>query len=107
MYKPKVLSRFLSLLFGVPADPAYTDPPFSPAPDGMRWIHTADNAAEADMLRQMLQANGFHVEFVPSATAGVFGTTGSPHIYMPEDEADAASQFLAAYFASPPADSDE
>ena len=67
------------------------------APDGLALVHSATNPAEADYLRQVLQGEGFHVEYVPPVTTGIFGTTGSPHIFVAAEEEDEAREFLRQY----------
>jgi hypothetical protein len=107
MNVPRLFLHLLSWLSGKPnADMAHADPAFDRAPDGMRWIYTAGNTVEADMLRQTLQENGFQTEYVPWSLTGVIGATGSPHIYAPEDEAEAAAEFLNAYLDPKPAPPD-
>lgn len=65
---------------------------------GGRLIHTADTSAEADMLRQLLADAGFHIEFVPSASMGIFGTPGNSSIYVKPAEYEDAQAFLNQYY---------
>lgn len=72
----------------------------SGTPDGLQLVYTAINTIEADMLRQVLADAGFSVEFVPSASTGVFGTSGSSEIYVAAPEAQAAAAYLNEYLGS-------
>lgn len=64
---------------------------------GMKLLHSASTAAEADLLRQILAEAGFHMEHVPSASTGVFGTFGNSNIYVRAEEFEDAEQFLREY----------
>ena len=72
------------------------------SPSGLRWLHTASSIPEAEMLQQVLIAEGFHIEYVPSTATGAFGTTGNTNIYVPEREYAQAAEFLKAYLNPPP-----
>jgi hypothetical protein len=64
------------------------------APEGLALVCSAATAAEADLIRQLLKSAGFHVEFVPPDTTGMFGTTGSMHVHVRADEQEEAREFL-------------
>ncbi len=66
----------------------------------LRLLHTANTTAEADMLRQLLIDAGFHIEYVPSASTGIFGTSGSSSIYIQPDQFEDADAFLKQYYSS-------
>jgi len=69
--------------------------PFSTtAPEGLALVYSAGNPSEADLTRQVLRDAGFHVEYVPSVTTGVFGTTGSAHVYVDACQEKEACEFL-------------
>ncbi|MEN6626608.1 MAG: hypothetical protein ABFD69_10305 [Candidatus Sumerlaeia bacterium] len=72
----------------------------SSTPEGLERIHTAMNSIEAEMLRQVLTDAGFSVEFVPSASTSVFGTSGSSEIFVAAPEAQAAAAYLNEYLGS-------
>ena len=67
-------------------------------PPELKLLYTASSAAEAEMLSQVLIENGFHIEFVPTEAAGIFGITGNPSIYVQEGEYEQAIQFIGEYF---------
>lgn len=67
---------------------------------GLKLLHTANTAAEAEMLRQLLADAGFYVEYVPSASTGMFGTSGSSTIYVRPLEYDDANLFLNQFYSS-------
>ena len=92
----KLLSPF-AFLTGNPTRP-HKVPYMATEPTGLVLIHSALNPAEADLLRQVLQNEGIRVEYVPPVTTGVFGTTGSPYIYVPADQETEARNFLREYF---------
>ncbi len=69
-------------------------------PGGFRLLHAAPNVAEADMLRQVLIDAGFHMEHIPTANTGVFGTTGNHNIYALNAEYDAADAFLKEFLTA-------
>lgn len=81
------------LMVGSPTD-AGAIPPIRTAPSGLRLVYSAPTASEAEWLRQMLLQSGFHVEFVPSITSGIFGTTGSVDVYVEAEQAEDAIEFL-------------
>lgn len=76
------------------------------APRGLSLVYCAATVAEADLMRQVLEEAGFHPEFVPSVTTGVFGTTGSAYVFVPKAETEEVESFLKQYFTSPPIDED-
>jgi hypothetical protein len=94
---------FLSL--GIPLDP-HKVPFLKSAPKGLRLLHAASSVPEAEMLTQVLIAEGFQIEFVPSITTGVFGTTGNSEIYVAEADYDRAVQFLKEYLTPPEPESE-
>jgi len=71
------------------------------APDGLALIFSAPPRPEADWVRQVLAEGGFHPEYVPSISTGVFGTTGSVHIFVPAEEKARALAFLEELWAAP------
>ncbi len=82
-----------AFLTGNPTNPV--EVPFSStAPEGLALVYTASNSSEADWVRQVLRDAGFHVEFVPSATTGAFGMSGSVHVYVHTEEVKEALEFL-------------
>ncbi|PKO16055.1 hypothetical protein CVU37_11925 [candidate division BRC1 bacterium HGW-BRC1-1] len=88
----KMLAPF-GLLTGTPTNPHVVS--FSTtAPSGLALVYSAPTPPEANLTCQILRDAGFHVEFVPSATTGVFGTTGSVHVYVHESEQEEACEFL-------------
>lgn len=68
---------------------------------GLRLVHIADNAIEADLLRQEMRNAGFYVIHVPSASMGIFGTNMDTGVYARQDEYDEAVEFLREYLQSP------
>ena len=94
----KLFAPFVYLL-GQPTNPGAV--PFTATePEGLALIYTAPTAPEADLTRQMLGYAGFRVEYVP-ATTGVFGTTGSVHVYVHADEETEAREFLDELWEEP------
>ena len=83
----------LAFLTGNPTNP-YAVPFSTTAPKGLVLLHSAQNPSEADLIRQILQDAGFHVEYVPATTTGVFGTSGSVHVYVHTSEREDAHEFL-------------
>ena len=77
----------------IPAAP-FEVPFFSDVPEGLAIAYTAANSAEADMVRQMLQDAGFHVEYVASYRSGVWIAGSSVHVYIHADEVEEARLFL-------------
>ncbi len=73
-----------------------------PSPEGLRLVHCAATVAEAEMLRQLLSEEGFHVEHVPSTSTGVFGTTGNSSVYVRDDQFESAQTFLEEYLSAEP-----
>ena len=65
------------------------------APEGLAIVCSAANPAEGDLVRQMLRDAGFHVEYVPAVTTGVFGTSGSAHVFVHASEEREAHEFLS------------
>ena len=78
-------------------------PLLTPAPKGLALAYTADDYLQADLLRQLLEQQGFHPEWVPPFTTGAFAINHSPHIFVPQDEVQPAREFIAAYQAGEPA----
>lgn len=72
------------------------------APQGLKLLYTSSTAAEADMLRQVLEEVGFHPEHVPSANAAVFGMVGNNSVFVPLEEFEQAEAFLKEYLAAEP-----
>jgi hypothetical protein len=68
---------------------------------GLRLLCTVDTAAEAGWLQQVLVEAGFHQEYIPSTTAGLFGVAGNTSIYVKPEEFDDAAEFLHAYLNAP------
>ncbi len=68
-------------------------------PSGLRLLHTADTIPEAEMLSQILHEEGFPIEYVPTAGAGIFGIQGNRTIYVREDAFDTADAFLSEYLS--------
>lgn len=64
---------------------------------GLKLLHTAGTVTEAEWLRQALSEAGFRMEYVPSASTGIFGTSGNSSIYVEPEDYDEASEFLRAY----------
>lgn len=95
-----LLSRIPYLLFAVPTNP-HEVPLANAMPEGLALVHMAATTAEADLLRQVLADAGFHPEFVPSHSTGVFGTSGSPYVCVRKDEAGEVREFLSHYFDAP------
>jgi hypothetical protein len=77
------------------------------APRGLKLLHVTSTVAEADLLRQVMTDAGFRMEYVASEATGVFGTSGNSSIYIPEDQYDAANEFLQKYLNSEPLDPEE
>lgn len=86
------------LVFGAPDDPSQ----FDRAPDGLALVHIASDETRAEMLREVLAAEGFAVEFVPSKWGGIVGIRGSDEIYVPRDQLEAAKAFVADYLSAVP-----
>ena len=72
------------------------------APRGLVMLHSTQTVAEAELLRQVLHQAGFPTQHVPSAGAGVFGTTGNNTIYISEELLPEARAFLEEYLAAEP-----
>jgi hypothetical protein len=83
----------IALVTGNPTNP-FTVPFPTSTPDGLAHVGSAPNPAEAELTRQTLIDAGFHVEYVPSVTTGVFGTTGSVHVYVRASEKNETCEFL-------------
>jgi hypothetical protein len=83
-----------------PTNP-YKVPLSTTAPKDLLLIHSAPTPAEADLLRQMLHSAGFHVEYVPPATTGAFGSTGSVHVYVRANEKKDACEFISQLWETP------
>jgi hypothetical protein len=78
---------------GTPTNPVGV--PFSTAaPEGLALVCSAPTPSEADLVRQILQDAGFHVEFVPAVNTGAFGTSGSIHVFVRLDQEKEAREFL-------------
>jgi hypothetical protein len=54
------------------------------------------------LLRQVLTEAGFHIEYVASANAGVFGTPGNNSVYVQASEFEEAKKFLDEYLSAEP-----
>ncbi len=67
------------------------------APQGLKLLHTANTVTEAEWLTQILRDAGFAMQYVPSASTGIFGTSGNSSIYINRDEYDEALDFLNQY----------
>jgi hypothetical protein len=67
---------------------------------GLTLLHTAATPAEAEMLRQLLRDGGFYVEYVPSASTGIFGTANSSSIYVKPEEYQDANAFVTQFYSS-------
>ena len=65
------------------------------APEGLAIVCSAASPAEGDLIRQILRDAGFHVEYVPAVTTGVFGTSGSAHVFVHASEEREAREFLS------------
>ena len=88
----KMLAPF-GLLTGTPINPNAVS--FSTtAPRGLALVYSAPTPPEANLTCQILRDAGFHVEYVPPVTTGVFGTAGSVHVYVPANEEEEACEFL-------------
>ena len=64
------------------------------APTGLALVYSALDPSEANLTCQILRDAGFHVEYVPPVTTGVFGTSGSVHVYVQASEQEEACEFL-------------
>lgn len=95
--------RMLAVVFfGAMGEPTNPHRVFLPeARSGLRLLHMAGTSAEADLLRQVLSGAGFQMEYVPTSSVGVFGTTGSNRVYVRAEEFDEAEAFLKAYLEAP------
>lgn len=67
------------------------------APQGLKLLHTANTVPEAEWLTQVLRDAGFAMEHVPTASTGIFGTSGNSSLYVRPDEHDEAAEFLHNY----------
>ncbi len=63
-------------------------------PEGLVYLYSESSAAEAALTRQLLNQQGFHVEYVPEKWNGMYGLTGSPDIYVRPDEVQPILGFL-------------
>ena len=83
----------LAFLTGNPTTP-HAVPLSTTAPEGLALVCSARTAPEGDLIRQILRDAGFHVEYVPPMTTGLFGTSGSVHVYVHAREQEEACEFL-------------
>lgn len=84
----------LAFLTGNPTNPNAV--PFSAtAPEGLALVFSAPTTVEADLIRQVLQNAGFHVEYVSPVSTGVFGTRGSVHVYVHASQEKDACEFIS------------
>lgn len=89
----RMFALYSLLVSGTPTD-AGKIPLIRTAPSGLKLLHSASTASEAELLRQTLLEAGFHVEYVPSKSSGIFGTTGSVDVYVKAEETGEALAFL-------------
>lgn len=94
-------AKLFSLGMGVPAAP-HSIPLGDTAPSGLQFIHASDTAAEGELLRQVLVNEGFHVEYVPAGRTGAWGAMGDTRIFVPEEEAERAREFVRDYLNADP-----
>ena len=85
-----------AFLTGNPTKPSAV-PFLATAPKGLALVFSASIPAEADWIRQVLRNAGFHVEYVPPVTTGVFGTSGSAHVYVRADQNQDAREFISQF----------
>ena len=90
----KIFAPFALLFGGSPTNP-YAVPLSVTAPEGLALVHSAANPPEAALISQILQNAGFLVEYVPPATTGAFGTSGSRHVYVHANQKQDACEFLS------------
>ena len=90
----KIFAPFAFLICCEPTNP-FVVPLSSVAPEGLAVVYTARTPSEAELVRQILQKAGFHVEYVPPATTGAFGTSGSVYVYVHAGEKESAQEFLS------------
>lgn len=71
--------------------------PLSPTPEGLALAYTAEDYSQAALLRQLLEQEGFHPEWVSSFTTGAFGINDSPNVYVHAEECEPARAFIEEY----------
>lgn len=95
--KPSLLKVLIFGAVATPTNPGRVMVDLSP--QGLKLVHTAGTVSEAGWLTQVLRDAGFTMQYVPSASTGIFGTSGNSSIYVIPDEYDEALEFLNQYLA--------
>lgn len=94
--KPSFLKRLWAALAGSTGQlmtPGSKGPPEG-TPKGLVYLFSEPTPEEAELTRQILREQGFHIEYVPQMWTGVFGRPGSPDIYVRQDEVQEVLGFL-------------